>query len=535
MHFLWVVCDLSLMQKIPESGRDGRCRLGLIGLAAFFLALNPQQIARAQCDLQIVSAGTCLSDGTAGIPNVGDAYGLTITMNVVGVPAQPFRIRWTMANTTNYFENISLSPDNGYVFNFVYPLTLDDQVPWTVTLDPDGVSGDTNIANNAASGTFTPIPPASPVEFYAARVMHGWESYLLGFQPGSGTIGNLYVLLGDPTSHGAQSILSVSGPPNGQTVVTPPYGAPLFQVAWTNVPAATFQGTDTFNVQLSRTRVNPGLLRTNTWAGLAAMGTNWTQWLAPDNIMESTNPLVVAFVQGALPTNYTATMTPYDAARALHQAVMKRLTYQSPPYAVDAVGVLEDGVADCGGFSALFGASLRHIGIPARWISGFRQGDSVWHVRVEFHLPGIEWLVADPTDGNSVDPTGAYAYYFGYVPNADSFVAVDFGQAHVLPYGNFNFIQIANWWWNGGATYETYDSESSLEPTGVLSVINSTAGSIQFCLSDPPAEGSVVIEISTNLANWLPIATNSAAGATLFYSFPTTNQPAAFFRARLLP
>lgn len=59
------------------------------------------------------------------------------------------------------------------------------------------------------------------------------------------------------------------------------------------------------------------------------------------------------------------------------------------------------------------------------WITGFRQGDSVWHVRVEFHLPGVEWPLADPTNGNSVDPTGAYAHDFGYVPNADSFLGVD--------------------------------------------------------------------------------------------------------------
>ena len=107
--------------------------------------------------------------------------------------------------------------------------------------------------------------------------------------------------------------------------------------------------------------------------------------------------------------------------------------------------MLQDGVADCGGYSSLFAASLRYVGIPARWIAGFREGDSAWHVRVEFHLPGVEWLDADPTDGNSVDPTGAYAYYFGYVPNADSFFAVDYGESHVLPYGEFDFVQPANW------------------------------------------------------------------------------------------
>jgi len=523
------------MKMFTEFVSEGWSKVSWIRVVCFVFAFNLVQIANAQCDLQIVSAGPCLADGTPGVPNVGDYYGLRVTVNVVGTPAAPFRIRWTMANVTNYFDSISLGPGDGYWLYILNSLALDDPMPWTVTLDPDGVTGDTNTANNAASGTFTPNPPATAADFYAPRLMHGSETYEVGFQPGSGNIGNLYVLMGQPTSHGAQSVLSVSPPPGAQTVVTPPYSAPLFQLAWTNVPAATFQGTDTFNVQLSRARVNPGLLRTNTWAGLSALTTNWTQWLVPDNLLETTNPLVVSFVQASLPANYRTTMTPYDTARALHQAVMRRLSYQSPPYHFDAVGVLQDGVADCGGFSALFAASLRYVGIPARWIAGFREGDSMWHVRVEFHLPGVEWLDADPTDGNSVDPTGAYAYYFGYVPNADSFFAVDYGESHVLPYGDLDFVQPANWLWSGGATYESYDSEASLQPNGVLSLTNSPDGSIQFFVSDPPAEGSVVIETSADLKSWLPIATNSATGNPLSYSFPTANKPVAFFRARVVP
>jgi transglutaminase-like putative cysteine protease len=523
------------MKSLLEFGARGTSTAVTIVAACFLLAGSPVQVARAQCDLQIVSAGPCLADGTPGVPKVGDDYGLRITVNVAGTPAAPFRIRWTIANVTNYFDNISLGPGNGYWLYFVYPLPLDDAIPWTVVLDPDGVTGDTNTANNAASGTFTPNPPTTPTDFFAPRQMHGSETYLVSFQTGSGTIGNLYVLMGQPTSHGAQSVQSVSAPPGSQAVVTPPYGAPLFQLAWTNVPAATFQGTDYFNVQLSRARANPTLLRTNTWASLASLGSNWTQWLVPDNLLETTNPLVVSFVQASLPANYRTTMTPYDTARALHQAVMRRLTYQSPPYHIDAVGVLQDGVADCGGYSSLFASSLRSVGIPARWIAGFREGDSVWHVRVEFHLPGVEWIDADPTDGNSVDPTGSYAYYFGYVPNADSFLAVDFGEEHVLPYGEFDFVQPANWWWNGGAAYQSYDSQATLQPNGVLALTNSPPGAIQFYLNDPPSEGTVVIETSTDLQAWRPIATNAATGNPLAYSFPSTNRPAGLFRAKVVP
>ena len=58
-------------------------RLGLIRVACFLIAANVAQMARAQCDLQIVTAGPCLADGTPGTPNVGDDYGLSVTVNVV--------------------------------------------------------------------------------------------------------------------------------------------------------------------------------------------------------------------------------------------------------------------------------------------------------------------------------------------------------------------------------------------------------------------------------------------------------------------
>ena len=141
------------------------------------------------------------------------------------------------------------------------------------------------------------------------------------------------------------------------------------------------------------------------------------------------------------------------------------LTYQEPPPHIDAVNVLADGIADCGGYSALLTAALRNIGIPARCISGFREGENIPHVRVEFHLPGTEWLVADPTDSNTNDPTGTYAYNFGVASDSSRYVAVDYGDAHVLPYHTFEFIQIPNLWWSGGATLNSYTFAYGLTAT----------------------------------------------------------------------
>ena len=492
-------------------------------------------VRTSPCDLQITSAGPCLSDSTSGIPKVGDAYGLKITVNVKGTPTQPFRIKWTIANVTYYFNNITVGAGNGYWWYYVGWFGLDDPIPWSVTLDPDGVSGDTNLVNNTASGTFTPTPPTNAIELYSPRIFHGYEYYTLNFQPGSGNLNNLWVLFGMPTTHGAQTALSVTTPTNGQTVITSPNSVPVFVISRTNVPAQVFQDTNYFTSQLCNIRVNPTILRTNTWADLASMTTNWTQWIAPDQMDQYTNSAIATFVQQSLPANYKSVLTPYDTARTLHKAVMKKLTYQTPPLHVDALGVFQDGVADCGGFAHLLTACLRSVGIPARMISGFRQGDTVWHCRTEFHLPNVEWLLADPTDGNGADPTGTYAYYFGYVPNANSYLAVDVGDAHSFPYNNFTFLQVPNWWWTGGGTYNTYSAKTYLQPSGILSVTNSTKGSYSFLLSDAPANGSVVIQTTTNLTTWASVSTNAAGGTNINYSFSNTNGSRRFYRAQVSP
>jgi transglutaminase-like putative cysteine protease len=438
-----------------------------------------------------------------------------------------------MANVIYSFTNINVGP-GGYGWYFVWWVNLDDPVPWSVTLDPDGVSGNTNLVSNTANGTFTPIPPTNAVDLYAPRMMHGSETCILNFQAGSGTIPNLWVLFGVPSSHGAQQAIADTAPANAQTILTPPYGVPVFEIARTNVPAAIFHDTNAFVARLSNMRVNPTLLRTVTWSDLNSPGTNWSPWLAPDRTCESTNPAIVNFVTQSLPANYRTTLTPYDTARTLHRAVMKQLTYASPPPSGDAAGVLQTGQADCGGFSALLTACLRSVGIPARSICGFWEGSSSWHVRVEFHLPGVEWVLADPTLGKGADPTGTYAYEFGDVPDANEYLAVDVGSSHLLLNADFGGIQVPNWWWNGGAANNSYTGLSYLQPNGVLSLTNSPKGTVQFNLTDVPTAGAVVVQTSTNLITWSPVVTNSANGGSIHYHFPSTGI-ARFYRAAVTP
>jgi transglutaminase-like putative cysteine protease len=522
---------------------------------ALFVALTlllPALPVRAACSLQIVQAGPCLDFGTYGTPAEGDEfYGVRVTFNVVGTPSAPFNVQFVIANITNTYT-INIPEGFGYSMYSGEFFYLDDPIPWTVTLDPVGTSGNTNPVNTI-SGVFTPIPPTNTVQFYEPLFVAGSETALLNFTNlgvGDGGYIHFFEIFGQPGSHGAQTVLSLNAPTTAVSIVTAPYNLPVLQIARTNAPTANYQDTETFTAQLNGMLVNTTNLQAATWADIAAMPTNWTQWLAPDAICESTNPLITNFVYQTLGANYQNTLNPYQAARLLHMAVMRTLTYLEPPPQHDAVGVLTNGMADCGGFSALLVASMRCAGIPARRIAGFWLGDTwpsgsqnfntQWHVRVEFHLPapGVQWLVADPTEGNAFDPTGSFAYDFGYVPDANNFFAVDVGDSHELSYADATALQVPNdyYFLSDAGFYYSYFEQYYLQPQGFLSVSNLSTGVLHVNLTNAPFAGSIVIESSTNLLSWSPIVTNTASGATstLSYQFPTAN-PHRFFRASQVP
>jgi hypothetical protein len=497
----------------------------------------------AACDIQIKSAGPCLLDATFGIPHVGDqAYAIKAVIKLTGTPTQPFRFKWTFANKEVWSDYLTLGPGDGYWWWLILPLALDEEIPWSVVFDPDGVSGDVNLANNTASGVFKPIPPTAAVDTYSPRLLEGSQVCTLEFQPNSGSIQSLFVVFGNPTSHGAQTVRSVTPPRNAHTIITTPNEIPALAVVRSNAKAATYRDTNSYMVELRRVRVNPDLLREGSWSELNSTADEWRQWTLPDTVCQSTASEIDAFVKASLPSNFREILTPYDAARALHKATMRALTYSLTPPHVDAVNVLRDQTAECSGFSALLTASLRNIGIPARPISGNREGAGyLGHVRVEFHLPGVEWLLADPTDGNAEDSTGSFAYYFGYLPNADSFVATDVGDKHFTPpdffppFNNFYFPFIGtgpNWWWNGGATFISYTDDNALIPKAALWT-SYTGSKINIRMSDHPSSGDAVVEMSSDLISWNAIATNNLSTDQLNVSFSTGNK-ASFFRSRLI-
>src|SRR5581483_207344 len=112
--------------------------------------------------------------------------------------------------------------------------------------------------------------------------------------------------------------------------------------------------TQQFTLELSNQRVDANKLRAVTWQQMDAAKANklYKFYSYLEKVIESSDPKIAAFVTQVLGANYRKTLTPYDAARQLFQAVVKQTTYY---YGADrpdtAVKVLDQGRGDCGGFS----------------------------------------------------------------------------------------------------------------------------------------------------------------------------------------
>jgi len=129
--------------------------------------------------------------------------------------------------------------------------------------------------------------------------------------------------------------------------------------------------------------------------------------------IESTDPKITAFMQQAV----AGETNPYRKARALFAAVNLYLAYvDDESLDQSALASLERKTANCAGYTNLYIAALRAAGIPARQLSGYLympakhvsnryvdqasgavRLDELAHVWVEFYLPELGWVLADPT------------------------------------------------------------------------------------------------------------------------------------------
>jgi transglutaminase-like putative cysteine protease len=133
-----------------------------------------------------------------------------------------------------------------------------------------------------------------------------------------------------------------------------------------------------------------------------------TAWLGPYRAPLEDPVALEGFVQ---PLLATAAGSGLDFLQLLNRAVHgfyhRGVRLDGPP--LRPAQTLAAGAGVCRDLSVLFMAACRQVGLAARFVSGYQQGDGTRQVRYlhawpEVYLPGGGWFGLDPTHGTPVGP-----------------------------------------------------------------------------------------------------------------------------------
>lgn len=167
-------------------------------------------------------------------------------------------------------------------------------------------------------------------------------------------------------------------------------------------------------------------------------------YLQPEDLIESDGSAVMQFAQKAIGQE----TNPYFQARQLFSAVNLALAYsEDASVSQSAEDVLSRRTAHCEGYTNLYVACLRAVGIPARVVSGYlympekhiteeyvdqENGvillDSLRHVWVEFYLPSLGWVMADPTFTYTYEVNGTIQKFVDW----DYFAKISPGRRYIF-------------------------------------------------------------------------------------------------------
>lgn len=189
-------------------------------------------------------------------------------------------------------------------------------------------------------------------------------------------------------------------------------------------------------------------------------------YTSPSTNVESDDPGVVA--EAVAVTGGEGTVV--GAANAVFLRVRELLDYQVTEESQGASGALSSGVGDCSDFSCLSVAMLRAAGIPARVVLGLpigenSDGDSsinppggddpgytfglagdnfFAHAWVEYRVPGLGWVPADPTWYSSVeDLTQTDGYHFPMISGGGVLARDDLDLGRVVETNEFSLPVLA--------------------------------------------------------------------------------------------
>lgn len=384
--------------------------------AAFVIAACV--VVSPACEISVVKlemsdAAGIVTPWNYSAPNIG----VKVTWNVVGTPNAPYSVKFAFADAQPItFDNFNTGAGTFAATCITsYPSLF--AIPVTVTVDPNNVAGNTTPTVATMMRRFTVAPPTTALVKYGTQSLFGKQSMTVPVA--SGSPAKLVMLLGKPTTDTFQSVVSDTS--DGTAVVTQPTGYPGWQKVLTNVAPGSYSLSQSFKITASNVACNLGLLNA-TWAQFDSVHTALANYLGTEPNVETTDPMIVAFVNNTLPANYRTTITPLEAAEKLFAAVVRRTTYQTP-FTGDASKVFRLTHGDCGGMTNLYNACLRIVGIPCRSTCGWWT-DGTTHCWSEIYFPKVGWIPADTSLSRRFSAACKYMPYFAYAPSSNQRCAV---------------------------------------------------------------------------------------------------------------
>ncbi|MBX3119546.1 MAG: transglutaminase domain-containing protein [Fimbriimonadaceae bacterium] len=397
--------------------------------AIFSAMLAGATMAFSQTDLQPITAFSSNAQGYAMQPEVGKPFFVSVKYRVTGYVNRAYRIRiqTSYADLTTPDLTFGIGAPGDYQITWGPIDTLMDRsVPVTVTLDSARRVSEKNEKNNVFGFTMTPQSPQSAREAYGSQLLSGQMHFHLDFDRRSSTPQTLTIAYPVPITESFQEVVRQVTPNAAQ--VSDQNGQP-FLLDMISQP--TLEPINTQQVMITRAhsvRVNLNMLNQIGWGSVDAEARTMPEWISSETYIPLNDRNVVSFVGRNLPRNYRSMMTPAETAETLYRALLKGMRYDGRAgQAPDASQTLRSKKGDCGGLSAAYVALLRTVGIPARTVAGFTEGQNQWHVWTEFYLPNAGWIPVDPAYAKGAMPSGDAPIYFGVVPDLNARIATSFG------------------------------------------------------------------------------------------------------------
>ncbi len=222
---------------------------------------------------------------------------------------------------------------------------------------------------------------------------------------------NPHVLRLQPRSDGFQRLmqyeLKVTPAPQGQNSVLDVEGNLLTRCWWGDVSIQTLQVVATSEVETLCD--NPFNYLLESWATRLPFD-------YPTALSEHLQPYLTPTHLGSLASDPAATHLAQEIAHSvnwnpihflgeLNQRIYRRMRYQvreeGDPQPPSITWMQQSGT--CRDFVVLFMAACRAVGLAARFVSGYEEGDPAYeqmlHAWAEVYLPGAGWRGYDPTMG----------------------------------------------------------------------------------------------------------------------------------------